>query len=55
MGYLTRSSNVVLELGLCADEQVCIHCHVATGRSYVDPNDAMGMHMYMNIYAMTLD
>ena len=54
MGYLTHSSNVVLELGLCADEQVSIHCHVATDRSYVDSNDATGEYMYMNIYAMAL-
>ena len=55
MGYLTHSSSVVLELGLCADEQVCIHCHVGTDRSYVDSNDATGEYVYMNIYAMTLE
>ena len=55
MGYLTHSSNVVLELGLCADEQVYIHCHVGTDRSYVDSNDATGEYVYMNIYAMTLE
>ena len=54
MGYLTHSSNVVLELGLCADEQVYIHCHVGTDRSYVDSNDATGEYVYMNIYAMAL-
>ena len=56
MGYLTHSSSVVLELGLCADEQVYIHCHVGTDRSYVDSNDdATGEYVYMNIYAMTLE
>ena len=55
MGYLTHSSSVVLELGLCADEQVYIHCHVGTDRSHVDSNDATGEYVYMNIYAMALE
>ena len=55
MGYLTHSSSVVLELGLCADEQVNIHCDVGTDRSYVDSNDTTGEYVYMNIYAMALE
>jgi len=55
MGYLTHSSSVVLELGLCADEQVYIHCHLGTDRSYVDSNDATGGYVYMNICAVALE
>ena len=42
-------------MGESADEQVYIHCHVGTDRSYVDSNDATGEYVYMNIYAMTLE